>query len=131
MGSDDLRKDAEQLQLLVRRVEVEQRDDEDDRRTRPPTILREQQRSPYTTCGEVGGRTWLRLRKTHVGSAATRNRPKTARRAPKMGAYVVAVAWKLVRAPRRTPSSPSPAALRRHRGGAMLPAGAIATSLAL
>ena len=31
MGSDDLRKDAEQLQPLVRRVEVEQRDDEDGR----------------------------------------------------------------------------------------------------
>ena len=81
MGSDDLRKDAEQLQLLVRRVEVEQRDDEDDRRTRPPTILREQQRSTGTTCVEVGGRTLIRLRKPSVGSAATRNRPKTARRA--------------------------------------------------
>ena len=50
MGSADLRKDVEQLQLLVQRVEVEQRDDEDDRRTHPPTILREQQRSTYTTC---------------------------------------------------------------------------------
>ena len=28
LGSADLRKDVEQLQLLVRRVEVEQRDDE-------------------------------------------------------------------------------------------------------
>ena len=79
MGSDDLWKDAEQLQLLVRRVEVEQRDDEDDRRTRPPTILREQQRSTGTTCVEVGGRTLLRLKKPCVGSAATRNHPKTAR----------------------------------------------------
>ena len=50
MGSADLRKDVEQLQPLVRRVEVEQRDDEDDRRILPPTILREQQRSTYTTC---------------------------------------------------------------------------------
>ena len=39
MGSADLWKDVEQLQLLVRRVEVEQRDDEDDRRILPPTIL--------------------------------------------------------------------------------------------
>ena len=47
MGSSDLRKDVEQLQLLVQRVEVEQRDDEDDRRILPPTILREQQCSTY------------------------------------------------------------------------------------
>ena len=39
MGSADLQKDVEQLQLLVRRVEVDQLDDEDDRQTRPPTIL--------------------------------------------------------------------------------------------
>ena len=79
MGSDDLRKDVEQLQLLVRRVEVEQRDEEDDRRARPPTILREQQRSTGRTGVEVAGRTLLRLRKPCVGSAATRNHPKTAR----------------------------------------------------
>ena len=81
MRLDERWNDAEQLQPLVRRVEVDQRDDEDDRRTRPPTILREQQRSTYTTCVEVGGRTLLRLRKPNVGSAATRNRPKTAQRA--------------------------------------------------
>ena len=50
IGSANAWKDVEQLQLLVRRVEVEQRDDEDDRRTRQPMILREQQRSTYTTC---------------------------------------------------------------------------------
>jgi len=44
MWSADLQKDVEQLQLLVRRVEVDQLDDEDDRQTRPPTILRDQQR---------------------------------------------------------------------------------------
>ena len=71
MGSDDLRNDVEQLQLLVRRVEVDQRDDENDRRTRAPTILREQQRSTGRTCVEAGGRTLLRLRKPNVGSAAT------------------------------------------------------------
>ena len=81
MGLDERWKDAEQLQPLVRRVEVDQRDDEDDRRTHPPTILREQQRSTYTTCVEVAGRTLIRLRKPSVGSAATRNCPKTARRA--------------------------------------------------
>ena len=78
MGLDERWKDAQQLQPLVRRVEVDQRDDEDDRRTRPPTFLREQQRSTCTTCVWVAGRTLLRLRKPGVESAATRNRPKTA-----------------------------------------------------
>ena len=63
IGSADVRKDVEQLQLLVRRVEVEQRDDEDDRRARPPTILRKQQRSTGRTCAEKAGRALLRLRK--------------------------------------------------------------------
>ena len=81
MGLDERWKDVEQLQLLVQRVEVEQRDDEDDRRILPPTILREQQRSTGRTCVEVAGRTLIRLRKPSVGSAATRNCPKTARRA--------------------------------------------------
>ena len=81
MGLDERWKHVQQLQPLVRRVEVDQRDDENDRRTRPPTILRKQQRSTYTTWVEAGGRTLLRLRKPNVGSAATRNRPKTARRA--------------------------------------------------
>ena len=44
-------------------------DVEDDRRTRQPMILREQQRSTGTTCAEVAGRTLLRLRKPCVGSA--------------------------------------------------------------
>ena len=69
IGSADLQKDVEQLQLLVRR-EVEWRDDEDGREILPPTILREQQRSTCTTCVEVTGRTLLRLRKPRVGSAA-------------------------------------------------------------
>ena len=129
MGLDERWKDAQQLQPLVRRVEVDQRDDEDDRRTRPPTILREQQRSTGTTCVEVGGRTLLRLRKPGVGSAATRNRPKTARRAAQD------------RPPRRRwrrgsscphstepPFNPTPTALRRSRGRAMLSEGLIAPS---
>ena len=81
IGSADVRKDVEQLQLLVRRVEVEQRDDEDDRRARPPTILRERQRSTSRTCVEVAGNTLIRLRKACIGSAAAGNRLKTARRA--------------------------------------------------
>eukprot|EP01043_Picozoa_sp_COSAG02_P030306 COSAG02_NODE_1928_length_10338_cov_85.895888_4_plen_121_part_00 len=59
MRLDERWNDAEQLQPLVRRVEVDQRDDEDDRRTRPPTILREQQRSTGRTCVEVAGRTLI------------------------------------------------------------------------
>ena len=81
MGLDERWNDAEQLQPLIWRVEVDQRDDENDRRTHPPTILREQQRSPYGTCVEVGGRTLLRLMKPNVRSAAAGNCPKTARRA--------------------------------------------------
>ena len=78
MRLDERWNDAEQLQPLVRRVEVDQRDDEDDRRTRPPTILRDQQCSTCKTCVEVSGCTFLRLRKPGVGSAAAVNRPKTA-----------------------------------------------------
>ena len=81
VGSADLRKDAEQLQPLIQRVEVEQRDDEDGRQILSPTILRKQQRSTCRICVEVAVRTLLRLRKPCVGSAAARNRPKTARRA--------------------------------------------------
>jgi hypothetical protein len=83
MGSAGAWKDVEQLQLLVR-LEVEQRDDEDGREIFSPTILREQQRSICTTCVEVTIRTLLRLRKPRVGSAATRDCPKTAQRAAKM-----------------------------------------------
>ena len=71
MGSADLRKDVEQLQLLVQRVEVEQRDEEYRLQTRPPTILREQQRSSCRLCVEAAVRTSHWLRKPSVGSAAT------------------------------------------------------------
>ena len=71
MGLDERWKHVQQLQPLVRRVEVDQRDDEDDRRTRPPTILREQQRSTGRTCVEVGGRTFIRLRKPGVSIKST------------------------------------------------------------
>ena len=129
MGSADLRKDVEQLQLLVWRVEVEQRDDEDDRRILPPTILREQQRSTYTTRVEVAGRTLIRLRKPSVGSAATRNCPKTARRAtqdrpPRRR-------WRQRSScthPAKPPFDPTPTALRRSRGRATLSEGLIAPS---
>ena len=71
MGSADLQKDVEQLQLLVRRVEVGQLDDEDDRQTRPPTVLHDQQRSPGTTCVEVAGRTLLCPRPVSVPPLAS------------------------------------------------------------
>ena len=80
MGSDDLGRDVQQLQPLIR-LDVERRDDEDGRVFLPPMILREQQRSTCTICVWVTGRTWLRLRKPGVGSTATENHPKTARRA--------------------------------------------------
>ena len=129
MGSADLRNDVEQLQLLVRHVEVEQRDDEDDRRILPPTILREQQRSTGRTCVEVAGRTLIQLRKPSVGSAATRNRPKTARRAaqdrpPRRR-------WRRGSScphPAKLPFNPTPTTLRRSRGRATLSEGLIAPS---
>ena len=125
----DRRKDVEQLELPVQRVEVDQRDVEDDRRSRPPTILREQQRSTYTTCVEVGGCTLFQLRKPGVGSAAAVNHPKTARRATQDGP------------PRRRwrrrsscghlakpPFNPLPTARRRRRSQATLPIGLVAIS---
>ena len=129
MGSDDLRKDLEQLQPLIRRVEVEQRDDEDGREILPPTILREQQRSTCRTCVEVAGRTLLRLGKPSVGSAATGNCPKTARRAaqdrpPRRR-------WRRRSScahPAEPPFNPTPTAVRRSRGRATLSEGLIATS---
>jgi len=132
MGPADLWKDVEQLQLLVRRVEVEQRDDEDDHQTRQPTILREQQCLAGRTCVEGAGRTLLRLGKPGVGSGAAGNHPKTARRAAQDGR------------PRRrrrpgsscghcaeAPFNPSPAALWWRDGRAPPPVSAIATSQAL
>ena len=129
IGSADLQKDVEQLQLLVRRVEVDQRDDEDDRRILSPTILRDQQRSTGTTCVEVAGRTLLRLRKPSVGSTAVGNRPKTARRAaqdrpPRRR-------WRRRSScahPTKPPFKPIPTMLRRLRGRATLLPGLIAPS---
>ena len=129
IGSADLQKDVEQLQLLVRRVEVDQRDDEDDRRILSPTILRDQQRSTGRTCVEVAGRTLLRLRKPSVGSTAVGNRPKTARRAaqdrpPRRR-------WRRRSScahPTKPPFKPIPTMLRRLRGRATLLPGLIAPS---
>ena len=129
MGSASAWKDVEQLQLLVRRVEVDQRDDEDDRRILSPTILRDQQRSTGTTCVEVAGRTLLRLRKPSVGSTAVGNRPKTARRAaqdrpPRRR-------WRRRSScahPTKPPFKPIPTMLRRLRGRATLLPGLIAPS---
>ena len=129
MGSADLWKAVEQLQLLVRRVEVEQRDDEDGRQILSPTILRKQQRSTCRICVEVAVRTLLRLRKPCVGSAAARNRPKTARRAtqdrpPKRR-------WRRRSScahPAKPPFDATPTTLRRSRGRATLSEDLIATS---
>ena len=71
IGLDERRKAVGQLQLPIWRVVVEQRDDEYRRQTRPPAILREQQRSSYTLCVDAAVRTSHRLRKSSVGSAAT------------------------------------------------------------
>ena len=129
MRSADLRNDVEQLQPLVQRVDVEQRDAEDHRQTRPPAILREQQRSSCRICVEAAGRTSYRLGKVASRVAAAGNHPRTARRAAQDGP------------PRRRwrrgsscahPASPAfhplSTALRRRRGRATLPLGLIATS---
>ena len=129
IGSADLREAIGQLQLPVRCVEVGQRDDEDGRQILPPTILREQQRSTCTTCVEVAGRTFLRLGKPCVGSAAAGNRPQTARRAaqdrrPRRR-------WRRRSSsahPAKPPFNPTSTTLRRSRGREMLSEGLIATS---
>ena len=79
MGSADLWKDVEQLQPLVRRVEVEQRDDEDGRQILSPTILHKQQRSTYKTCVER----WPCVPCSGLGSPASGALPpETARKQP-------------------------------------------------
>ena len=96
-------------QLPVRRVEVAQRDNENRRQTRPPTILREQQRSSGTLCAEAAVRTSHRLGKTTFGCPVAGNRPKTARRAAQDRPP-----WrrwrrrKLVPGPHQTPLPPHP-----------------------
>ena len=108
-GLDERWKDVEQLQLLVRRVVVEQRDDEDRLQTRPPAILREQQRSSCRLCAEAAVRTYHRLGKTAFGCPVARNHPRTARRAAQDRPP-----WrrwrrrKLVPGPRQTPLPPHP-----------------------
>ena len=129
IGSADLRNDVEQQQPLVQRVDVAQRDAEDHRQTRPPLILREQQRSSGRICVEAAGRTSYWLGKVASRVAAAGNHPRTARRAAQDGP------------PRRRwrrgsscahPASPAfhplSTALRRRRGRATLLLGLIATS---
>ena len=104
IGSDERRKAVGQLQLPVWRVVVEQRDEEYRLQTRPPTILREQQRSSCRLCVEAAVRTSHRLGKTTFGCPVAGNRPRTARRAAQDRPP-----WrrwrrrKLVPAPRQTP----------------------------
>ena len=81
IGSDKHRKAVGQLQLPVRGVVVEQRDEEYRLQKRSPAILREQQRSSGTLCAEAAVRTSHRLGKTAFGCPVAGNRPKTARRA--------------------------------------------------
>ena len=107
MWSDDNRKAVGQLQLPARGVVVEQRDDEDGRQTRPPAILREQQRSSCTLCAEAAVRTSHRLRKTTFVCPVAGKHPRTARRAAQDRP-----AWrrwrrrKLVPTPHQTPLPP-------------------------
>ena len=109
MGSNERRKAVWQLQLPVRRVELEQRDVEDGREILPPTILREQQRSSGTLCAEAAVRTSHRLGKTTFGCPVAGNHPRTARRAAQDRPP-----WrrwrrrKLVPGPRQTPLPPHP-----------------------
>ena len=79
MRSADLRNDVEQQQPLVQCVDVEKRDAEDHRQTRPPAILREQQRSSGRICVEAAGRTSYRLGKVASRVAVAGNHPRTAR----------------------------------------------------
>eukprot|EP01043_Picozoa_sp_COSAG02_P057855 COSAG02_NODE_7097_length_3187_cov_5.232513_1_plen_187_part_00 len=107
IGSDERWKAVGQLQLPVRRVDVEQRDDEDGREILSPTFLREQQRSSYTLCAEAAVHTSHWLGKTAFGCPVAGNHPRTARRA----AQDRWRRWrrrKLVPTPRQTPLPPHP-----------------------
>ena len=109
IGSADLRKDVQQLKLPVRRVEVEQRDDEDGRQILPPTILREQQRSTYTTCVEVAGRTLLRAQEARRRERCRRKPPENSPASrPRSTSKASMASTKLVRAPRQSPLQPHP-----------------------
>ena len=129
IGSNDRPEAVEQQQPLVQRVDVAQRDAEDHHQTRPPAILREQQRSSCRICVEAARRTSYRLGKVASRVAVAGNHPRTARRAAQDGP------------PRRRwrrgsscahPASPTfhplSTALRRRRGRATLLLGLIATS---
>lgn len=130
MGPVDCQKVLEQLHVepLVKRVEVEQRED-DGHQTRPPTILREQQRSSGGICVETAGRTCQRLRKTRFRCSPSENRPLAQPGAAEDGPP--RRQWR-----RRSSSGhlakplakPLPTALRRWRSQAMLPVGLTATS---
>ena len=109
IGSADARKAIGQLKLLVWRVEVDRRDDEDDRRTRPPTILREQQRSTGRTCVEVAGRTLLRAQEARRWERCRRKPPENSPASrPRSTSKASMASTKLVRAPRQTPLRPHP-----------------------
>ena len=117
IGSDGRWKAVEQLELLVRRVAVEQRDDEDRRPTRPPATLREHQRSSCTLCRKAAGNASHQLGKAASRVAAAGNHPRTARRAtqdepPRRR-------WRVEEARARTPPTPPSApSLLRCGGGA-------------
>ena len=81
MGSDERRKAVRQLQLPVWRVVVAHHNVEDRLQTRPPAILREQQRSSCRLCAEAAVRTSHQLGKTAFGCPVAGNHPRTARRA--------------------------------------------------
>ena len=81
IGSDERPEAVGELQPPRGRVDVAQRDAEDHHQTRPPAILREQQRSSDTLCVEAAGRTSYRLGKVASRVATAGNHPRTARRA--------------------------------------------------
>ena len=129
IGSADLRKDVQQLKLPVRRVEVEQRDDEDGRQILPPTILREQQRSTYTTCVEVAGRTLLRAQEARRRERCRRKPPENSPASrPRSTSKASMASTSLCAHPAKAPFNPTPTAQRRSRGRAALSEGLIATS---
>ena len=129
IGSADLRKDVQQLKLPVRRVEVEQRDDEDGRQILPPTILREQQRSTYTTCVEVAGRTLLRAQEAWRRERCRRKPPENSPASrPRSTSKASMASTSLCAHPAKAPFNPTPTAQRRSRGRAALSEGLIATS---
>ena len=83
--------------------------DEDGRQILPPTILREQQRSTYTTCVEVAGRTLLRAQEAWRRERCRRKPPENSPASrPRSTSKASMASTKLVTTPHQPPLQSHP-----------------------